>query len=78
VVQHVLESDERTLDLVRHARAAGVVSDIDVLSATGQRDSDRTLLPLLRQQLNVARMPWPCSSAALRPRGQRRISRWSG
>src|SRR6202453_108500 len=54
VVQHVLESDEKTLALVQHARTAGVVSDIDVLSATSQRDSDRTLLPPLRQQLNVA------------------------
>ncbi|MGD0493051.1 MAG: efflux transporter outer membrane subunit [Steroidobacteraceae bacterium] len=54
VVQHVLESDEKTLALVQHARAAGVVSDIDVLSARSQRDSDRTLLPPLRQQLNVA------------------------
>jgi NodT family efflux transporter outer membrane factor (OMF) lipoprotein len=54
VVQHVLESDEKTLALVQHARGAGVVSDIDVLSATSQRDSDRTLLPPLRQQLNVA------------------------
>jgi NodT family efflux transporter outer membrane factor (OMF) lipoprotein len=54
VVRHVLESDEKTLDLVQHARAAGVVSDIDVLSATSQRDTDRTLLPPLRQQLNVA------------------------
>jgi NodT family efflux transporter outer membrane factor (OMF) lipoprotein len=54
VVEHVLESDEKTLSLVQHARAAGVVSDIDVLSATSQRDSDRTLLPPLHQQLNVA------------------------
>jgi NodT family efflux transporter outer membrane factor (OMF) lipoprotein len=54
VMQHVLESDEKTLALVQHARAAGVVSDIDVLSAMSQRDSDRTLLPPLRQQLNVA------------------------
>jgi NodT family efflux transporter outer membrane factor (OMF) lipoprotein len=53
-VQLVLDSDERTLDLVQHARSAGVVSDIDVLSARSQRDSDRTLLPPLRQQLNVA------------------------
>lgn len=53
-VQHVLESDEQTLVLVQRARATGVVSDIDVLSATSQRDTDRTLLPPLRQQLNVA------------------------
>ena len=54
VVQHVLGSDERTLALVQAARHAGVVSDIDVLTAQSQRDSDRTLLPPLRQQLEVA------------------------
>jgi len=54
VVQHVLESDEKTLALVRAARAAGAVSNIDVLTAMSQRDSDRTLLPPLRQELNVA------------------------
>jgi NodT family efflux transporter outer membrane factor (OMF) lipoprotein len=54
VIEDVLESDEKTLALVRAARAAGVVSDMDVLTATSQRDSDRTLLPPLRQELNVA------------------------
>jgi NodT family efflux transporter outer membrane factor (OMF) lipoprotein len=54
VVQHVLESDDRTLALVQAARHAGVVSDIDVLTARSQRDSDRTLLPPLRQELEVA------------------------
>jgi NodT family efflux transporter outer membrane factor (OMF) lipoprotein len=54
VVEHVLESDEKTLVLVRAARAAGVVSDIDVLTAISQRDSDLTLLPPLRQEFDVA------------------------
>jgi len=54
VVQHVLESDEKTLALVRAARKAGAVSNIDVLTAMSQRDSDRTLLPPLRQELDVA------------------------
>lgn len=54
VVRQVLESDEKTLSLVKVARSAGVVSDIDVLTATSQRDSDRALLPPLQQQLDVA------------------------
>jgi NodT family efflux transporter outer membrane factor (OMF) lipoprotein len=54
VVAHVLESDEKTLALVQAARAAGAVSEIDVLTAISQRDSDRTLLPPMRQELDVA------------------------
>ena len=54
VMNDVLQSDEKTLSLVRSARAAGVVSNIDVLTAQSQRDSDRTLIAPLRQQLNVA------------------------
>jgi NodT family efflux transporter outer membrane factor (OMF) lipoprotein len=54
VVQEVLSADEKTLDLVRAARHVGVVSDIDVLQATSQRDQDRTLLPPLYQDLDVA------------------------
>ena len=55
VVRKVLDADEKTLDLVRAARHVGVVSDIDVLQATSQRDQDRTLLPALEQELDVAR-----------------------
>jgi NodT family efflux transporter outer membrane factor (OMF) lipoprotein len=55
VVQEVLGADEQTLDLVRAARRVGVISDIDVLQATSQRDQDRTLLPPLYQDLDVAR-----------------------
>jgi NodT family efflux transporter outer membrane factor (OMF) lipoprotein len=55
VVQEVLSADEKTLDLVRAARRVGVVSDIDVLQATSQRDQDRTLLPPLHQDLDVAK-----------------------
>jgi NodT family efflux transporter outer membrane factor (OMF) lipoprotein len=54
VVQGVLDADERTLELVHAARRVGVVSDIDVLQATSQRDVDRTLLPPLYQDLDVA------------------------
>ena len=50
----ILVDDERTLALIRAARDAGAVSDMDVLSAQSQTDHDRTLLPPLRQQLSVA------------------------
>jgi NodT family efflux transporter outer membrane factor (OMF) lipoprotein len=55
VVRKVLNADEKTLELVRAARRVGVVSDIDVLQATSQRDQDRTLLPPLYQDLDVAK-----------------------
>ena len=55
VVTRVLDDDKRTLELVRAARRVGVVSDIDVLTATNQRDRDRALLPPLHQELDVAR-----------------------
>ena len=55
VVQEVLSADERTIELVQAARRVGVVSDIDVLQATSQRDQDRTLLPPLYQDLDVAK-----------------------
>jgi NodT family efflux transporter outer membrane factor (OMF) lipoprotein len=55
VVKEVLDADEKTLELVRAARRVGVVSDIDVLQATSQRDQDRTLLPPLYQELDVAK-----------------------
>jgi NodT family efflux transporter outer membrane factor (OMF) lipoprotein len=50
----ILADDERTLALIRGARDAGAVSDMDVLSAQSQTDHDRTLLPPLRQELSVA------------------------
>jgi NodT family efflux transporter outer membrane factor (OMF) lipoprotein len=55
VVQEVLSADEKTIELVRAARRVGVVSDIDVLQATSQRDQDRTLLPPLSEELDVAK-----------------------
>ena len=50
----ILADDERTLALIRGAREAGAVSEMDVLSAQSQTDHDRTLLPPLRQELSVA------------------------
>jgi NodT family efflux transporter outer membrane factor (OMF) lipoprotein len=55
VIEHVLDADEKTLELVQAARQAGVVSDIDVLTATSQRDRDRALLPPLSQDLDAAK-----------------------
>lgn len=59
VIQEVLTSDQKTLDLVRTARGAGVASDIDVTTAQSQLDHDRTLLPPLRQALNAAQDALP-------------------
>ncbi len=55
VVQQIVADDQRSLDLVQAARHAGVVSDVDVLSAQSQLDHDRTLLPALHRQLDEAR-----------------------
>ncbi|GAB7523168.1 efflux transporter outer membrane subunit [Paraburkholderia sp. 2C] len=51
----IIASDQRTLDLVRSARAAGVASDRDVTAAQAQLDQDRTPLGTLQQQLDAAR-----------------------
>jgi NodT family efflux transporter outer membrane factor (OMF) lipoprotein len=59
VIQDVLVSDQKTLDLVRSARESGVVSDVDVTTAQSQLDHDRTLLPPLRQALNAAQDALP-------------------
>ncbi len=54
-VEDILADDEKNLSLVQTARAAGAVSDVDVLSAESQLANDRTLLPPLNQQLSAAR-----------------------
>ncbi len=54
VIDHIVAADEKTLELVRAARRSGVVSDIDVLTVTSQRDRDRALLPPLYQDLDAA------------------------
>jgi outer membrane protein TolC len=55
VVNRVVDADEKTLELVQAARKVGVVSDIDVQTATAQRDRDRVLLPPLYQAADAAR-----------------------
>lgn len=52
--QDIVADDEHSLTLMRGAREAGAVSEMDVLSAQSQTDHDRTLLPPLRQELSVA------------------------
>jgi NodT family efflux transporter outer membrane factor (OMF) lipoprotein len=54
VAEQIVADDEHMLDLIRAAREAGAVSQIDVLSAQSQADHDRTLLPPLQQQLSLA------------------------
>jgi len=54
VAEQIVADDEHMLGLIRAAREAGAVSQIDVLSSQSQTDHDRTLLPPLRQQLSAA------------------------
>lgn len=53
VAEGIVADDERSLTLIRAAREAGAVSEMDVLSAQSQTDHDRTLVPPLQQELNV-------------------------
>ena len=53
VVNSVIASDQRTVDLVQSRLAQGAASEQDVTTAQSQLDRDRTLLPALRQQLNT-------------------------
>ncbi|MEA2740464.1 MAG: hypothetical protein QOH05_3771 [Acetobacteraceae bacterium] len=55
VVADILASDQQNLTLVRTANGAGVATQMDVTTAQSQLDRDRTRLPPLRQQLDVAR-----------------------
>ena len=54
-IEDILVDDQDNLDLVRNQLKAGAASDLDVETATSQLAGDRTLLPPLRQQLDVAR-----------------------
>jgi NodT family efflux transporter outer membrane factor (OMF) lipoprotein len=53
-VEDIIADDERNLALVARESRAGELTKIDIESASSQLASDRTLLPPLRQQLNVA------------------------
>jgi NodT family efflux transporter outer membrane factor (OMF) lipoprotein len=54
VVKSVLASDQRTVGLVQSREVAGAASVQDLTTAQSQLDRDRTLLPTLHQQLNIA------------------------
>jgi NodT family efflux transporter outer membrane factor (OMF) lipoprotein len=54
-VEDILEIDSQNLDLVRKARLAGAVPDSDVITAETQLATDKTLQPVIDQQLSVAR-----------------------
>ncbi|HZT89495.1 MAG TPA: efflux transporter outer membrane subunit [Stellaceae bacterium] len=54
-VEDILAEDEKNLNLVKTAQAAGTGTLVDVTNAQSQLDADRTLLPPLHQQLSVAR-----------------------
>lgn len=54
VAEQIVADDEHMLRLIRSAREAGAVSEMDVLSAQSQRDHDRTFVPPLRQRLSEA------------------------
>ncbi|MGC4028258.1 MAG: efflux transporter outer membrane subunit [Steroidobacteraceae bacterium] len=54
-VEELLGRDRQNVSLVEEARAAGSVSQLDVLTARSQQASDATLLPPLQQELQQAR-----------------------
>ncbi len=53
-IEDIIADDQNTLQLVRNELTAGAGTEIDVQTATSQLAGDRTQLPPLRQQLNVA------------------------
>ena len=54
-LNQILDIDKQNVELVRKARDAGAVPDSDVIVAESQLASDRTLQPVLDQQMSVAR-----------------------
>lgn len=54
-VEDIIADDEQNLRLVRDEVNAGIATDLDIDSASSQIETDRTLLPPLRQQVSVAR-----------------------
>jgi NodT family efflux transporter outer membrane factor (OMF) lipoprotein len=53
-VEEILAVDQRNLELVRISAQAGKSAQLEVLSAESQLASDRTILPSLHQQMDVA------------------------
>jgi NodT family efflux transporter outer membrane factor (OMF) lipoprotein len=54
-VEGIIADDQTNLRLVEREVGAGVATQLDIETARSQLASDRTLLPPLRQQVNVAR-----------------------
>jgi NodT family efflux transporter outer membrane factor (OMF) lipoprotein len=54
-LDEIVANDEKNLQLVRTAEAAGTGTRVEELSAESQLANDRTLLPPLRQRLSQAR-----------------------
>jgi NodT family efflux transporter outer membrane factor (OMF) lipoprotein len=54
-LDEIVANDEKNLQLVRTAEAAGTGTRVEALSAESQLANDRTLLPPLRQRLDQAR-----------------------
>ena len=54
-VEGIIGDDETNLRLVQSEVRAGVATQLDIETATSQLESDRTLQPPLRQQVDVAR-----------------------
>jgi len=54
-VESIIADDETNLRLVNNEVRAGVATQLDVETAASQLAADRTLLPPLRQQVDVAR-----------------------
>jgi NodT family efflux transporter outer membrane factor (OMF) lipoprotein len=55
VVQEIIKEDEKTLAAIREEFNVREATRIDVQTATTQLETDRTQLPVLHQQLSVAR-----------------------
>ena len=54
VIDGIVDSDRKTMDLVTTAQRVGVATRIDITTTRSQLDRDRALLPPIRQQIDVA------------------------
>ena len=54
VIDAIVASDQKTMDLVTTAQTVGVATRVDITTARSQLDRDRALIPPLRQQIDVA------------------------
>ena len=54
VIDGIVASDQKTMDLVTTAQTVGVATRVDITTTRSQLDRDRALLPPIRQQIDVA------------------------